>query len=719
MPHVHVLDKELSELIAAGEVIERPSSVIKELVENSIDSGASSITVEIRNGGTSFLRITDNGCGMSFEDVPVAFMRHATSKINDKEDLANIMTLGFRGEALASVCAVSRCECITKQKKDELGTRYVIEGAEEKLHERTGCPDGTTIIVRNIFYNVPARLKFLRKDQYEGNAIASIIGKIAVSHPEISFRFIRDNRQEIFTPGDNRLYSAIYSVFGKEFAASMMPVSYTLGGISINGYTVRPVWGRKNRTMQHFFVNGRYVRSLTCMSSLEEAYKNCIMEHKFPACVIFMDIPPSIVDVNVHPAKIEVRFSDDKTIYDALYFAVKNAILAEERTHKLEVQVPEHKPTEADYKVSPFMNGGGVQQKFAASSVSKGTETVTPVSVIEKDTGAKRREIQQIRSTQTYEHPVRINDVPSDLIPGKAVRPDDSVIDAKAMDEAVSKIEKSWEVPPVAATEDEPKAEIPAEASIGTVSSVERPKTAVSLEDHIQNVTEEDSEDITRLEPQPEREYKFIDSSSFKAKPVVPNEKEPDKEVYFRLIGEAFKNFAIAETEDSIIIIDKHAAHERIRFERLRTGREDLTAQMLLDPVKLRLDFESYDAIVKSLRVCADLGFVIEQAEAPFVMIKGIPSMLDGNDPADLVTELAENFAKHRHDPLPDILDDIYHSMSCKGAIKAHDITGDEELKYLFREVLGDERIKYCPHGRPIMFELTKYDLEKQFKRIV
>ncbi len=709
MPHVHVLSKEISELIAAGEVIERPGSVIKELVENSIDSSATSITVEIKNGGRSYIRITDNGCGMSYDEVPLAFLRHATSKINTKDDLSAIMTLGFRGEALASICAVARCECITKRKKDEYGTRYVIEGAQQKLLERTGCPDGTTIIVRNIFFNVPARLKFLKRDQYEGNAISSILTKIAVSHPEISFRFIRDGRQELFTPGDNKLYSAIYSVFGKEFAASLLPVNYTIGGISVDGYTVRPVWGRKNRTMQHFFVNGRYVKSLTCMSSVEEAYKNSIMEHKFPACVLFMTVPPSVVDVNVHPAKIEVRFSDDKMIYDAVYFAVKNAILAEERTHKLEM--PEHKPTIQDYKVSEFSDKGGTQTTISDTSVSVGTQTirpktVQPAEIIYKDTSEHRREIMEIKAQQPAEHRIRIDELPRDMIPGKAIIPDDSSINGQALDDAVSALEKKWQMHP---------------SSAESESAVKAPQKAVSLDEHIQEPTEKphEADDISGLSPEPEKQFKYIDSNAFTARAPVPDKDEPEKEVYFRLIGEAFKNYAIAETENSIILIDKHAAHERIRFERLRTGREDLTAQLLLEPIRLRLDFDEYDALVKNLRVCADLGFAIEAQEPPFVLIQGIPSMLDENDCSDLVTELAENFARHRQDPLPEILDEMYHSMACKGAIKANDITSDEELIGLFREVLSDDRIKYCPHGRPIMFEITKSDIEKQFRRIV
>ncbi len=734
MPRVHVLDKELSELIAAGEVIERPSSVIKELVENSIDSGASAITVEIKQGGITYIRITDNGCGMAHEDVPVAFLRHATSKLSVKDDLTKILTLGFRGEALASICAVARCEVITKTKDEEYGTHYIIEGTEEKLIERSGCPDGTTIIIRDIFYNVPARLKFLKQDKYEGNAIASIVSKIAVSHPEISFRFIRNNRQELFTPGDNRLYSAVYSVFGKEFAASMLPVDYRLGGISVTGYTVKPLWGRKNRSMQHFFINGRYVRSLTCMSALEEAYRNCIMEGKFPACVIFLEIPPQTVDVNVHPAKTEVRFSDDKLIYDALYFAVKNAILAD--TKPVEMNLEKKPKTEADYAMPIFTDPPKpVQTTLNETSRSKYTEKVIPVSTDDRDNTARRESINAVKNGEGYDHNIRVEEIPRDFEGAKGrsaeeqmemavaaaeaawagaentdVKPAETVgvtinNEAEAISEMVSEKENESENIPVNAPEPEPV----------------KPDISQHLQSGYGNSTDSDAIENLHSE-QPKQEFKYISSTAFEEhkEPEKPaQEEEPPKEIFFRIIGEAFKNYAIAELEDGILIVDKHAAHERIRFERLRTGREHLTAQQLLIPEELVLDYGEYDALVKNLRVCADLGFDIEEAEAPKVIIKGIPTVLEKSDAGTIVNELARNFAAHRHDPLPEILDDMYHTIACHGAIRANDITDTEELKYLVSQILSDDRIRYCPHGRPVMFKLTKKELEKQFRRIV
>ncbi|WP_432651092.1 DNA mismatch repair endonuclease MutL [Huintestinicola sp.] len=715
MPRVHVLDKELAELIAAGEVIERPSSVIKELVENSIDSGATAITVEIQQGGITYIRITDNGCGIAHEDVPVAFLRHATSKLNVKDDLSKILTLGFRGEALASICAVAKCEVITKTKDEEYGTHYIIEGTEEKLIERSGCPDGTTIIIRDIFYNVPARLKFLKQDKYEGNAIASIVSKISVSHPEISFRFIRNNKQELFTPGDNRLYSAVYSVFGKEFAASMLPVDYRLGGISVSGYTVKPLWGRKNRSMQHFFINGRYVKSLTCMSALEEAYRNCIMEGKFPACVIFMDVPPQTVDVNVHPAKTEVRFSDDKLIYDALYFAVKNAVLQDSKPAPLNL---ERKPkTEADYAAPMFKDPPKpVQTQLPETSKSKFTEKVIPVSCTDKDQSQRLSDIRSIKNGENYEHKIRVEEIPRDFEnkSGKTA--------AEQMEMAVAAAEAAWagakNTEVHSAPEEivkQPEKEIPPEP---------KPEPR-DISQHLQSGYGKtaDDEAIENLKAEPvKQEFKYIDNNAFKEhnEPPKPEEKEePPKEIFFRIIGEAFKNYAIAEVEDGILIVDKHAAHERIRFENLRSGREHLTAQLLLVPEELVLDYGEYDALVKNLRVCADLGFDIEADKAPRVIIKGIPTVLDKRDAGETVSELAQNFAAHRHDPLPEILDDMYHTIACHGAIRSGDSTDPEELKYLVSQILSDDRIRYCPHGRPVMFKLTKKELEKQFRRIV
>ncbi|MDE7301872.1 MAG: DNA mismatch repair endonuclease MutL [Oscillospiraceae bacterium] len=650
MARVQVLSKETAELIAAGEVIERPSSIVKELVENSIDSGATNITVEIKRGGISYLRVTDNGCGIDFEDVPTAFLRHATSKIHDKDDLNSIMTLGFRGEALASICAVAKVEVLTKTAEGQYGVRYVIEGGEEKEYDRAGCPDGTTIIIRDVFFNVPARLKFLKKDVTEGNAVASIIDKIALSHPEIAFKFIRDNKQEFITPGDGELYSSVYSVMGKQFAASMIPVDYELNGVKIDGFTVKPLFGRPNRTMQHFFINGRYVKSPTCTHSLEHAYHNSIMEGKFPSCVLRMTIPPSMIDVNVHPAKVEVRFTDEKIIADSIYFAVKNAILLDTAPAEINIKQPT-----VDYR-KPLPEQ---QPVYSQDSFGVPADDMPKASVYE--TRPAFREEMPVQ-TAVY------------TVPKPFVQPQP--------------------VPPISAAEN-----------------------IVDIPYNISSESDTGDEPIEQLKPAENVQFRYISENSFEKKKEVP--KEQPKEIYFRVIGEAFKNYIIAEVENDMVFIDKHAAHERILFEKLKSGQQKLVCQLLLQPADVLLDYEEFSALVQNGDFVRELGFEFEVSDASDVEVKGIPSILDGCDPKDLIIELARNISENKANPMPEILDDMYHTFACKAAIKANDNNTLSELSVIVRTILTDERIRYCPHGRPVMFKLTKRELEKQFKRVL
>ena len=655
MARVQVLSKETAELIAAGEVIERPSSIVKELVENSIDSGATSITVEIKRGGVSYLRVTDNGCGIEHEDVPTAFLRHATSKIHDKDDLDSIMTLGFRGEALASICAVAKVDMLTKTAESDYGTHYAINGGTEAEYEQSGCPNGTTIIIRDIFYNVPARLKFLKKDVAEGNAIASIVDKIALSHPEIAFKFIRDNKQEFITPGDGELYSSMYSVMGRQFAASMIPVDYELNGIKIDGFTVKPLFGRPNRTMQHFFINGRYVKSLTCTRSLEHAYMNSIMEGKFPSCVLRLTIPPSVLDVNVHPAKIEVRFTDDRIIADSIFFAVKNAILLDTQPAEITIKQPK-----VDY-TKPLPEEQPVYTQMQMSD----------------------RHNSEIVSEIQYHH-------------------EEMPVQYAAPMEHISVAGKPIENKPFAET----------------VINTEPPADIVNIPYEIPKESSAEEVPIDQLPPAESMDFKYISEASFEKKAEKPAP-EPPKEIYFRVIGEAFKNYIIAEVEGDIIFVDKHAAHERILFEKLRSGSQKLVCQLLLQSEEVLLDFEEFNALTQNTDFVRELGFEFEISGNSKVSVLGIPSILDGCEPKDLIIELARNISDNKANPMPEILDDMYHTFACKAAIKANDITTLKELSEIVRTILTDERIRYCPHGRPVMFKLTKRELEKQFKRIV
>lgn len=677
MPKVRLLSKETSELIAAGEVIERPCSVIKELIENAIDGGADNITVEIKNGGISYIRVTDNGCGMDYEDVPTAFLRHATSKINDKNDLDNINTLGFRGEALASICAVAKVEILTRTKGEVFGTHYVIEGSEEKLHEQSGCPEGTTIIIRDIFYNVPARLKFLKKETSEGNAIADITNKIAMSHPDISFKFIRNNKQDFMTPGDGDLYSSIYSVMGREFAESMIPIKYELNGVKIKGFTVKPLKGRAKRNFQYFFVNGRYVKTYTCVAALEEAYQNSIMEGKFPACVLLLEISPNMLDVNVHPAKIEIRFTDDRLIRDAVYFSVKNAILSDSEPTEIKINKPVidyTKPLPESYDI-------GRQMVFSDNSssvirISEISNVSTPV------TGS------------AFKTPAT-----------SSVNNEKELIPLNVSESIVSKENKST------FTTEPPQTNIDVKYndSYNDTNQTDIPYTSKNYD------PEENLSQFEASEPSA-KEYKYITAIKPPEEPVI---EKPDKEIFFKIIGEAFKNYIITEINDEIIFIDKHAAHERILFEKLKSGKQSLQCQMLLVPVTVLLSNKEYDALVYNKSAAEKLGFSFTENRNLSVTVNGVPSILGMCDVSDLIIELAHNFSMNKNNPMPVILDDMYHTFACKAAIKANDKNDLKELSEIVKTLLENESIRYCPHGRPVMFKLSKYELEKQFKRIV
>ena len=677
MPKVKMLEKELYELIAAGEVIDRPSSVIKELAENSIDSGASVITCEIKQGGVSYMRVTDNGCGIDPDDISTAFLRHATSKIASADDLSNISTLGFRGEALASVAAVSKVNVLTKVKENMYGAHYIIEGTEEKLCEQAGCPDGTTVVIRDIFYNVPARLKFLKKDVAEGNDIARIMEKIALSHPEISVRFIRDNKQVMFTPGDNKLYSAIYSVMGKQFAASLIPVDYTLNGITVTGLTVKPLFGMKNRRLQNFFVNGRYIQSYVLMRSVEEAYKNSIMEGKFPACVLFININASAVDVNVHPQKTEVRFTDERAVYEAVYFAVKNALLSDSVPE--DITIPRQKP---DYYVSEFADKNTYEQ----TKFTKKTESTPHISAAEYVSGNYGSAADRPSHISAESYRSMTSSAKSSQAFSAVKNAQPKIKDTSAV---TSPLETSVPVqPPAPAQPADNKESVP---EAGEYGGGHKYKVITN-----ELLEKEEKEKAARLAYENERK----------------------KDIDFRLVGEAYKTYIIAETDTELVFIDKHAAHERINFERMRSGEVKLVCQMLLEPAEVRLSYSQYSAVCKNSQMIEELGFNITPLDAPDVRVNGIPSILDVCDSSEIVAELAQNLDENRCDPMPEILDDMLHSIACKASVRANDNNSSQELEMIVKRLFTDERIRYCPHGRPVMFKLSKRELEKQFKRI-
>ncbi len=648
MAVINVLSKEISELIAAGEVIERPASVIKELVENSIDAGARHITVEIKNGGTIFMRITDDGCGISCEDVATAFLRHATSKINVKNDLDNICTLGFRGEALASVAAVAKVELMTKRKEDEYGTCYHIEGSVEKSCEQSGCPDGTTIIIRDLFYNVPVRRKFMKKDVTEANAVSQIMQKIALSHPEISFKLIRDNRMEFNTGGDGELYSAIYSVFGRDFARDLIEVDYDYEGVKVEGYVIKPLYAKSNRTFQNFFVNKRYVKSKLCSSALENAYENMLMTGKFPACVLMLDVIPSEIDVNIHPAKAEIRFTNEKKITDAIYFAIKNALMNNGLIYEFQMK------NRVDWT---SMRVEEPQEEFVQQEM-----IFTPVEKIEEE-----------------EIKIEIHDRE------------------------------------IAEKESEPKFETISERC-SAIEKAEK-ETATQQAEAFAPVNEESKSDVAVGNL---NEYKYIKTASFSkvaeqiAEPLQKPQPEKSK---LRVIGEAFKNYIMAEVDDSVIMIDKHAAHERIIFERLKSQNCTQYRQMLMTERKTLLSSVEFDALVSNQERLAQMGFSFDFSQSPYVITTAIPVFFKELDLDEVIPEIAENLVMGKQNPQTHTFDDILHTLACKSAIKANDKNDIRELQSLAEQVYFDENIRHCPHGRPVMFTLTKGNIERQFKR--
>lgn len=629
MPHINILPKSISELIAAGEVVERPASVIKELVENSIDAGASSITVEIQHGGTSFLRVTDNGCGIYHDDVPKAFISHATSKISTAQDLDAIYTLGFRGEALASVAAVSRVQVLTKSPEEDFGTTYSIEGGNEITYDEAGCPNGTTIIVRDIFYNVPARKKFLKKDVSEGNAVADIMDKLALSHPEISFRFLRDGKQIILTPGDNNLLSCVYSVFGSEFAKTLVETHSTTDGIKVNGLISKPSESRGSRAMQFFFINGRYVKSRGLMSAFENAYKNSIMVGKFPACVIFITLPADSIDINVHPTKTEVRFTDERRVNSAVYAAAKASVqeLDTRPAFDMKKLTERPNPTASQY----VMN--------TAEPIHEPHPVVT--------SQPKQDFWNRIRSTSFS---------------------------------AVNKVADSSKVEYHPVEDDEPDL-------IGSITPV-KPVAR-------QPETKKEEPDL----------FYMIDE-------------EEKKLPEFRYIGEAFKTYLLVEFDKKLCLIDKHAAHERIIFNRLKSGMGKQHGQLLLQGHIVAVSKTEYDVIISNLDLYESAGFLVEDYGEGSVMVRQCPMMLDESDINEVVGEIADNILSGKVDTQSSKVDMILHTTACKAAIKAGNKNNPIELEELAREVCFSDDVRYCPHGRPVMIEMSEYDLEKQFRRI-
>lgn len=667
MAKINVLPKSVAELIAAGEVVERPASVIKELVENSIDAGAKNITVEIKGGGIQYIRVADDGCGIHREDVRTAFISHATSKISSAADLDAIFTLGFRGEALPSIAAVSKLFLLTKAADEDVGTGYTVEGGEEISLDDAGCPDGTTFIVRDLFYNTPARMKFLKRDITEGTYAADAVTRTALSHPGIKFTMIRDGKTVLSTPGGGDFYQTVYSAFGRETAEALLPCEYEYNGIKINGFISRPLNNRPNRNMQYFFVNGRNVRIPAASPALDEAYKNKIMVGKFPMCFIFAEIPADKIDVNVHPAKTEIRFSDERAIFEAVFYAARSA-LAKGDTLRPSINLPEKK----DLLARPVPSG----EQLEMSPKKPETEKPSRLNVLDGFEGSVLRDTSPRRDA-----PAEIKTQTENTVPAEPVKP------------AVS--------------------------ASGTYRS------PVDI-----NIIRDDGDEKNEMAKAviPEAGEQVRRENVFTAKPAEPEkteEKKPEApvtqtkpEIPHKIIGEVFRTYIIVERGDKMLIIDKHAAHERMIFNSLKKKSGSEGSQLLLFPVTVQLSAGEYAAVLENTEVFSEAGYAVGDFGGSSVIVRECPVELEHEDIRDIITEMAGKLRKGELRPVPEKLDWLYHSTACRAAVKAGDELKPEETAAFVKRLLADDSVMYCPHGRPVLYELTKTELEKQFGRL-
>ena len=631
MPQIQQLPAHIADLIAAGEVVERPASVCKELLENALDAGASAVSVELEKGGLTYLRVTDNGCGMAADQLPTAFLRHATSKLRTASDLAAIHTLGFRGEALAAISAVSRLDVFSREPSSDAGARLHLEGGVPGEVTAAGCPVGTTVCVRDLFYNTPARMKFMKKDSAEGAAASAVVTQLALGHPDVSFKLLRDGAEVLHTPGNGELLPAVYAALGREFALSLLPVSGSNGDVKVSGFVTKPLAGHGTRARQLFFVNGRLVKSQLLTAAVEEGYRNRLLKGKFPGCVLHITLPAEAVDVNVHPAKTVVKFVSDKTVFDAVYHTVTSALDEEGRPPK---------PAE-----KPFF------QAMTAAEFRARPDTPAPKNAVELPAG---RAIGSAPA-RTYT-PVP---APAPAAPVPEVR------------DVAPEPGKAFTAPT---------------ARPGTVYHITPPTAAAA--------------------PEPEPEQQAIEL------PDVPVREEAP----WRIAGEVLKTYIICEDGDGAVwLIDKHAAHERVRFDALKASPVPPMEQQLLTPAAVTLSGEEYSAVLENLPLLERCGFRCEDFGDGTVLVRALPDDVPAAEAASTLEEMAQKLLLQRADP-ETLRDELLHTIACKSAIKAGMTSDVTELAALVRRVQSGE-IRYCPHGRPVAARLTRYELEKMFKR--
>lgn len=648
MPKIIQLSAHVANLIAAGEVVERPASVVKELLENAVDAGATKVTVEIRNGGMTFLRVTDNGCGMHPDDAKTAFLRHATSKLKEAQDLAAIETMGFRGEALAAISSVSRIDLMTKTSETLMGVSLHLEAGHITEETEAGCPDGTTIIIRDLFFNTPARLKFMKSDSVEGSRVTGAVQLQALAHPGVSFTFIRDGKQVLATPGTGGLEAAVYSVYGRE-CAKMVKVDSRWDSYRLTGYVSKPTDARPSRTLQTFFVNGRPVRSKLLVAALEEAYRNQIMVGKFPACVLHLNIPADTVDVNVHPAKTEVKFLSEKSVFDCIHYGVLGALNKTSDRPAVYMQKPS----------SPGISA------IVSSSTPKNA-SVPPASIPQP---VKPQAFKAFATT------VSTAPLPSPNAAVATMQKSELFHDATLRETVIIPKPAVKAAPP---------------SSIVTAVANTPPSPAPSHPQKVPPITE------------PPVEQFSLDM------PMVPS---------WRMVGELYRSYIIVEDGEDAFLIDKHAAHERILFDKLRANQQDIASQTLLTPVPLRLSPEAAAEIIANHTLLVELGFEIDEFGDNTVLLRQIPMDLSPDAAADAVESIASDLLNGRRENVSTVRDEVLHTVACKAAIKAGWHSDEKELLALVKQVMEREDLKYCPHGRPICISLSKKQLEKQFKR--
>lgn len=691
MPHIHVLDQVTIDKIAAGEVIERPASIVKELVENAIDAGATSVTVEIKDGGISLIRIMDNGCGIPHEEVRSAFLRHSTSKISSVEDLAHISSLGFRGEALSSIAAVTQTELITKIEEEELGTRYVIEGGKEISIEETGAPDGTTFLVRQLFYNVPARRKFLKTPMTEAGHVQDLLMHLALSHPEVAFIFLNNGQEKLRTSGSGKLKDVIYNVYGRDVAANLLDIDYEKGGLRITGYLGKPVITRGNRNFENFFVNGRYVKSPMISKSLEDAYRDFTMQHKFPFAVLHFHVDGEQIDVNVHPTKMELRFQRQQDVYNTVFEGVHRRLLEPELIQQAEVPDPvaadAKKGAEArTAKESPFLlkprtpgnvtAGACPVSRPAVPDAGKPENSDASESpVVQPATGVAARSGEKNEASQESKEEVR----------------DEDYFIRKMRERVMAYHNRA------------------SSAEVSDKSGIYRQEEQADRIREAAVYNAQPAEEAVQSKP---RQLDLFDENFLKR----------DVRAEYKLIGQVFDTYWLVQYQDSLYIIDQHAAHERVLYERTLKGMKtrEFTSQYLSPPIILSLSMQEAELLKENMDRFARIGFEIEPFGGEEYAVRAVPDNLFGIAKKELLMEMIDDLADGISSSMtPELIDEKVASMSCKAAVKGNNRLSAQEVNALIGELLTLDNPYHCPHGRPTIIAMTKRELEKKFKRIV